>query len=178
MIGSGEQSTIPTEPLIPNNKNIENASTKKNKEEPFNLNTFKKYLSNVESTGTGGYKAFNEKTNALGKYQYLWKYNKDNIKKVTGISDMQSFLNNPKAQEKYHDWEVNNGYAKTHTDKLYNKLKNKFPDLSYTDFRLIAHFRPGSLDDLLKGTKTLKDRPTKNKNNKTIEQYLKTAKGK
>jgi hypothetical protein len=88
---------------------------------------------------------------------------------------MNTFLKDSKSQEKYHDWEVQNGYAKQHTDKLYDKLQKKFPDLSYKDFRLIAHFRPGSLNDLLTGKKTLKDRPTSSKGNKTFQEYLNTA---
>ena len=86
---------------------------------------------------------------------------------------MEDFKKSKEAQEKYHDWEVANGYARRHTDELYSRLKNKFPELSYKDFRLIAHLRPGSLDDLLSGKHTLDDRPTKN--NKTYRNYIKTA---
>ena len=37
---------------------------------------------------------------------------------------MEDFKNSKEAQEKYHDWEVSNGYARRHTDALYSQLKN------------------------------------------------------
>lgn len=138
--------------------------------------SFNDKLANVESSGS--YSAINNTTNAIGKYQYVWKWHKDDIKNVTGIEDSEEFRNNPKAQEQYHSWELQNGFAKKHTDELYPKLKEKFPDMTYDDFRLIGHYNPGSLDDLLSGKKSLDDRPTDDENNMTLRQYINKANSK
>lgn len=55
----------------------------------------------------GDYSASTPK-GATGKYGFSWLYHSPDIKKITGVKDKQEFLNNPKAQEKYFEWYVNN----------------------------------------------------------------------
>lgn len=41
---------------------------------------------------------------AIGKYQFVWSLHKNDIKRVTGVSDPDQFRYNPQAQEKFMDW--------------------------------------------------------------------------
>lgn len=43
-------------------------------------------------------------SSAIGKYQIVWDLHKNDIKKVTGVSDPEVFRRNPKAQESFMDW--------------------------------------------------------------------------
>ena len=43
-------------------------------------------------------------SSAIGKYQIAWDLHKNDIKKVTGVSDPEVFRRNPKAQESFMDW--------------------------------------------------------------------------
>ena len=43
-------------------------------------------------------------SSGLGKYQFIWSLHKNDIKRVTGISDPDQFRYNPQAQEKFMDW--------------------------------------------------------------------------
>lgn len=43
-------------------------------------------------------------SSTIGKYQIVWDLHKNDIKKVTGISDPEVFRRNPKAQESFMDW--------------------------------------------------------------------------
>jgi len=40
----------------------------------------------------------------VGKYQFIWNIHKNDIKKITGISDPDKFRYSPEAQEAYMDW--------------------------------------------------------------------------
>ncbi len=43
-------------------------------------------------------------SSGIGKYQFLWKLHKGDIKRITGISKPDDFRYNPEAQEKFMDW--------------------------------------------------------------------------
>ena len=70
--------------------------------------TLKKIISDKESGGN--YHALPKKkdgtlaSSAAGKYQFLWKAHSPWIKKLTGVSTKEEFLNNPEAQEKAFDY--------------------------------------------------------------------------
>lgn len=58
-------------------------------------------MAKIES-GDKGYAAHNTETNAIGKYQYVWKWHGKDIMEKTGVKSAEEFKNNPAAQEKYH----------------------------------------------------------------------------
>ena len=64
---------------------------------------FREEIAAHESKGLGDYKAFNEDSDALGRYQFVPSYHWDNIKKYTGVKTYKDFLNNPQAQDEWMD---------------------------------------------------------------------------
>jgi len=57
----------------------------------------------------------------VGKYQFIWNIHKNDIKKVTGISDPDKFRYSPEAQEAFMDWFRDNKLLPEAT-----KLKQKY----------------------------------------------------
>ena len=57
----------------------------------------------------------------VGKYQFIWNIHKNDIKKITGISDPDKFRYSPEAQEAYMDWFRDNKLLPEAT-----KLKQKY----------------------------------------------------
>ena len=93
-------------------------------------------IADVESDG-GDYSATNPKSSATGKYQFLWNTYGDDIKKRTGVKSRDEFLNNPKAQEDYFSYHVNNNLVPAVRD-----LK-KYNSIGYSDEQLakLVHFK-------------------------------------
>lgn len=75
---------------------------------------------------------------AWGRYQFVWHWSGDEIKKVTGVKSPVEFLQSPDAQEKYFDFY----YANTLKPKL-KKFKKRFPNsgLSDTQVMEMMHFQ-------------------------------------
>lgn len=76
-------------------------------------------------------------SSAVGKYQFLWNYHKDQIASVTGVTSKEAFRKNPKAQEQFFDyWDANILSPKAEAIKLkYN------PKMSMNDIKQIIHFQ-------------------------------------
>jgi hypothetical protein len=68
-------------------------------------NTFCHGLHKVESK-KDNYLAFNPSTSALGRYQFLPKYFREDIQKVTWAQTYEAFLENPLYQEQFMDWYI------------------------------------------------------------------------
>lgn len=105
-----------------------------------------KALIKKNESGSKGYAAYNPNTGyngskgsgAWGAYQFIWSKHKDPIKKITGISDPEDFLNSPEAQETYFDYYLNNELLPSML-----KFKEKYPASGLTDEQIIEgmHFR-------------------------------------
>lgn len=112
--------------------------------------------------------------NAVGKYQFYWKYHKNNIAKVTGINTIEDFKNSPEAQEKYFTH-----YAKNEIMPALPKLKKLAQEnnLDLTDTQLfqLAHFRglygKNSATEMLKNPSLLYKKLESN--NPSVAEYLK-----
>jgi len=106
----------------------------------FSNKPLKDQIAAIESDG-GNYKAYNSKgggEGAVGKYQFRWTTWKPDIKKVTGISTKEEFMNNPEAQEQYFDH-----FERTVLRPQARQLKRQFPDTTYDDTQLakLVHFQ-------------------------------------
>jgi hypothetical protein len=134
-----------------------------------NNKSLSQQIADKESSG-GNYKALNKRTNAVGKYQFLWKYWGDDIKKKTGVKNEQEFLNNPAAQESFYS-----AYEKTHLLPGVKKLKKEITtDLTDSQVAKLIHFRgENGARKYLKGE--LPDKPESY--NMSISKYIKKAGG-
>lgn len=83
------------------------------------------------------YKAYNPRTSALGRYQFLPKYFRDDIVRETGVDSHQAFLASPEGQEQFMDHHI----RKTLIPGLL-KLKKQFKNIRYDDADMLAlvHF--------------------------------------
>lgn len=130
----------------------------------MDLKNIDQELANVESSG-GDYTATNSKSSATGKYQFLWNSYKNKIKNITGVSKKEEFLRNPKAQENFFSW-----YVENEMKPAINRLR-QYNTKNLTDKELgkLFHFKgeKGATEYLTEG----KDRTRKN--NMSIESYLK-----
>ena len=127
-------------------------------------NRLSERLYEKESKNMGGYKAMNEHTNALGKYQFVPSYFWDSIKEQTGVKTYQEFLDSPEKQEAFFQYHVKNNLAAD------VKALRKHNKQGYSDEQLamLAHFKGQA--DAAKWLETGND-PTK-KNNISIPSYL------
>lgn len=122
---------------------------------------FKDKLGNLESAGN--YSATNPNSSAVGKYQFLWKSWKSDIKDVTGVSSKEDFKNSPEAQEKFMGWyDVN---------ILTPQAGNLYADhqgYSIDQLKALVHFKggKGAQEYLSKGIDKTK------KNNISIPAYI------
>ena len=66
------------------------------------VSSFNRALGSIEQDKRG-YQSANPNSSAVGKYQHLWNLHKDQIAKITGVTNVQDYLNNPQAQEKYQE---------------------------------------------------------------------------
>lgn len=83
------------------------------------------------------YLAYNPRTSALGRYQFLPRYFRDDIVRVTGATSHQDFLTTPEYQEIYMDHHI----RATLVPGL-KKLKKTHKNTSYSDVELLSlvHF--------------------------------------
>jgi len=99
-------------------------------------NKFTHGVHKVESKNEN-YQAFNPITSALWRYQFVPKYFRDDIQKITKATSHQEFLDNPAMQEQFMDW---------HIDKTlipwYEKILSAWIVNDYTDAEVLAliHF--------------------------------------
>lgn len=134
----------------------------------IDINDFKERIAKIESMGTGGYKAENPNSSAVGKYQLLWNFWGGRIREFANNPELtkDDFLNDPKLQERYMDH-----YIKTvlipETKKLVNRHieshKYKFETLM-----ALLHFKGYS-----GSVKWIKHKiDLTSNNNKGTEKYL------
>lgn len=133
----------------------------------FDPDAFTKATYKQESNGD--YKALNKAgggAGAVGKYQFRWNIWKDDIAKVTGLKDRESFRNSPKAQEQFYTHYLDT-VIKPSVDSL-SKLGARF-GLTPTEVGRVIHFQgvAGARKALTKGTL---DRATTI--NPSINEYL------
>lgn len=128
-------------------------------------------LYGAESKSSGGYNAHNTSTNALGKYQHVWKWQKDRIKRVTGITNMQDYLGNKEAQEAVQ--KDLNRESFSAANRYGDRIREHIPNLGPIELAMINHFEPVTLQLLAQGKIGLDYVPgTAKYTNKTLGYYL------
>lgn len=138
---------------------------------PADLQELKKRLGWAESNHNYGavYAKTGKKgqvgSGAWGRYQFVWHWSGDDIKKVTGVKDQVAFLKSPEAQEKYFDH-----YFSTTLKPKLQKFKKEFPKSGLSDTQVmemmhfqgpdtfIKQFRNGNLDIKIGNNPTVRKR--------------------
>ena len=99
------------------------------------------YMFQLESKALGGYKAYNGRgggQGAVGGYQHRYDTHKDEIAKITGVTNRDEFYNNPFAQEQFQNHLVETQY-KPHLPVLRQIAKNKGLNYNDTELMYIEH---------------------------------------
>lgn len=136
---------------------------------------FKESIGQTESKGTGGYKAKNPKSSAVGKYQFLWNTWKDRIKQFSGNPNLteEDFKNDPALQDSFMEH-----YDKTVLEpeavKLQKRHGSKFKNRGIQDIddaKALLHYQGyGGARHFLTTGEALNP-----ENNKPIKEYLDEA---
>jgi len=136
---------------------------------------FSEGLGAAESRGTGGYRAKNPKSTAIGKYQIVFSQWKDKIREFSGNPNLteQDFINNPDLQDRFMEH-----FEKTVLSPDMDKLKKRH-SLSLKarklkddeDIKTLLHYQgyPGAVHYLKTGKSKWPE------NNAPIEEYLEKA---
>lgn len=119
------------------------------------------YKAHRWDTGKNGTKG----SGAWGKYQFIAKWHKDNIKKVTG-KNMDDFLKSPDSQERYYEWHFEN----TLLPQL-QKLRQEGLGGNLTDLEIVGGLHFAGLDKMRKALSN-NQLSAKLNNNPSIRKHI------
>lgn len=133
-------------------------------------------IASQESKGTGGYKAKNRESSAIGKYQFLWGQWGDDIKKFSGNPNLteDDFKNDPQLQDSFME-HYRQKVLIPEAEKLQRRHGDKFKEHGIEDLddaQTLIHYQGYN-----GATHFLKTGKSKfSKNNKPIKGYIDDAK--
>lgn len=133
-------------------------------------------IASQESKGTGGYKAKNPKSSAVGKYQFLWKQWGNKIKQFSGNPNLteDDFKNDPQLQDAFME-DYRQKVLIPESEKLQKRHGDKFKERgieTLEDAQTLIHFQgyPGAAYFLKTGESKFPE------NNKPVSDYIDEAK--